>query len=290
MAFQSQTGLIEVAPGAWAVVLSIISPNGGGPNAGFVLAGDHMLVIDSLMSPGTGQQLAEYVRQVTDKSPTYLINTHHHADHIFGNQTFSPPATIIAHENVREVMLSQGEALIESVAERFSRLVPKFEDTIVVAPQITYRDRMTLHFGGRTVELIHPGVAHTHGDTMVYLPDDKLLYAGDILFNHIFPPIVGSSTGWIAVIEEVEAMDVDTIVPGHGYIATKKELGELKQCLIELRSQVKDCFTRGLSVEEATKKIDLPYLQWPHPERLGPDVGLIYKELAKEGLDRLPTT
>jgi len=283
MSFHSQTGLIEVAPGAWAAVMSILSPEGGGPNAGFILAGDYVVVIDSLVSPATGQQLREYVRQVTDKSPAYLINTHHNGDHVFGNQAFSPPATIITHENVRNVLLSQGEATVKDFTERFSHLVPDIKDTTVLPAHITYRDHMTLHLGERTIELIHPGVAHTDGDTMVYLPDRKLVYAGDIFLNHIFPYIFGSSTGWIAALEKLEAMDFDTIVPGHGFIGTKKDLSDLKSCLIELRSQVKECFVRGLSVEEAIKEIDMPYLQWTHAElRLRPDVEIIYEELAKE--------
>ena len=283
MASHSKTGLVEVAPSAWAVIMSVIPPEGGGPNAGFFVAGEQVIVIDSLISPGFGQQLSGYIRQVTDKSPTYLINTHGHGDHVFGNQIFSPPATIIAHEKVRETLLSQGEVMVNSFAERLSGLVPDIKDTNVIAPHITYRHHMTLHLDGRTVELIHPGVAHTDGDTMVYLPDDKLLYAGDILFNHIFPPIFGSSAGWITAIEQIEAMDIDTVVPGHGFIATKKELGDLKRCLIELRSQVKDCFDQGLSAEEATKRVALPYLEWPRAERLPLGVQTIYQELVNDG-------
>jgi len=284
MASYSKTGLVELAPGVFAVIMSIIPPEGGGPNAGFVLAGDQVLVIDSLISPNNGQELLKYLKQVTDKSPNYLINTHNHGDHVFGNQAFSPPAIIIAHEKVREVLLSEGQAQLRSFVERFSTLAPDIKDTKVLAPQITYRDRMKMHFDGRTIELIHPGIAHSHGDTMIYLPDMKVLFAGDILFNHIFPPIFGSSNGWIAAIEQVESMEIETIVPGHGFIATKKELADLKQCLIELRAQVKNCFTRGLSPEQTIKEIDMPFLSWPHNERLGQDVKLIYKELGEESV------
>jgi len=279
MTSDSRTGLVEVAPGAWAVITSLIPPEGGGPNAGFVVAGEQVVVIDSLVSPGFGQQLAGYVRQVTDRPPAYLINTHGHGDHVFGNQAFAPAARIVAQRKVRETLLSQGEAMVKSFAERFADVVPDVKDTRVVPPDITYCRHMTLHFDGRTVELIHPGVAHTDGDTMVYLPEDRLLYAGDLLFNHIFPPIMGSSAGWIAAIEQIEAMDVDTIVPGHGFVSTKKELGDLKQCIVELRHQVKDCYNRDLSAEEAVKQIDLPYLQWPRAERLPLAVQTIYREL-----------
>ena len=81
-------------------------------------------------------------------------------------------------------------------------------------------------------------------------------------------------------------MDIETIIPGHGYIATKKELGDLKQCLIYLRSQVKDCFVRGLSKEQTVNEIDIPCLQWPHPDRLAQGVETIYKELKEEDSEK----
>jgi cyclase len=272
----SETGLLELAPKVFAVITSIIPPEGGGPNAGFVLTGDKVVVVDSLMSPRYGQELLKYLKEVTDKPPTYLINTHNHGDHIFGNQALSPPAIIIGHEKVREFLLSQGQKQLRSFVERFSDLAPDIKETKLLAPQITFKDRLRMHFNGNTIELIHPGVAHSHGDTMIYLPDMKILFAGDILFNKIFPPIFGSSAGWIAAIELVEEMDVETIIPGHGFIATKEDLRNMKQCLVELRSQARECFTRGLSCEQAVNEIDIPFLEWPHNERLTQDVGLIY--------------
>lgn len=279
MPSRPRTGLVELTANAWAVVLSIIPPEGGGPNVGFIMAGDQVLVIDSSMSPSSGRQVANYLRQVTDRPPAYLINTHHHGDHVLGNQAFSPPATIIAHENVRQALLAQGPAIVKSFAERFSDLLPDIKDSTVLPPHITYREHMALHLAGHTIELIHPGLAHTNGDTLVYLPDEKVLFAGDLLFNHIFPPIYGSSAGWISALEQMEAMDIRAVVPGHGAIATKKELGDLRRFLIELRRQVKDCLARRLSPEQATREIDLTCLDWPRSDRLGQDVEVIYGEL-----------
>ncbi|MFW6125799.1 MAG: MBL fold metallo-hydrolase [Chloroflexota bacterium] len=276
----SGTGLIDLGRDTWAVVMSIIPPEGGGPNAGFFLAGDGVVVIDSLVSPNFGQQLLNYVREVTDKPVAYLINTHAHGDHVFGNQALSPPAVVIAHHGARDALVSQGQAMVRSFAERFADAVPDIKETTVIPPTVTYSQHMTLHLGDRTVQLLHLGVAHTEGDTVVYLPEEKLLYAGDLLFNHIFPPIFGSSAGWIAAIEHMEAMDVDTIVPGHGFLATKKDLIELKRCLLALREAVAECFDRGLSAEEATKRIEVPYLQWPRSERLPVAVQTIYRELS----------
>ena len=135
------------------------------------------------------------------------------------------------------------------------------------------------NLGSRTIELIHPGIAHTAGDTMVYLPEDKVLYTGDLLFNHIFPPIFGDSFGWIAAIEQIDGMDIETIVPGHGFVCTKQEIADLKHCLSELCRQVKKCYDRKLDKEEALREISMGiYGNWPHQERLALDVDQLYKE------------
>ena len=163
-------------------------------------------------------------------------------------------------------------------------LAEDLKEARIVLPDITYSNHVTLHFGSRTIELIHPGRAHTTGDTIVYLPEDKVLYAGDLLFNHIFPPVFGDSLGWIAAIEQIEGMAIETIVPGHGFVCTKQEIIDLKYCLTELRKQVKECYDCKLSKEQALSKIDMGvYREWPHQERLTLDVDQLYKEFGGTG-------
>ncbi len=279
MSSQGKTGLQEVASGAWAMIMSIIEPEGGGPNAGFILAGDEVVVIDALISLGAARELLKQIKSVTGKKPTFLINTHEHGDHVLGNQVFAPPAVIIAHENVREMLLRGGRSIIDRFVKMRPALAEDLKEARIVTPEITYRNQMSLYLGGRTIELIHPGKAHTQGDTIVYLPDEKVLYAGDLLFNHIVPPIFGDSAGWIAAIEQIEKMDVKTIVPGHGFVCTKQEITDLKHYLIELRRQVKKCYDRKLTKEKALAEIDMGvYKEWPHQERLALDVEQLYKE------------
>ncbi|MBI4303111.1 MAG: MBL fold metallo-hydrolase [Chloroflexi bacterium] len=279
MVLTGKTGLQEVASGAWAMVTSTIEPEGGGPNAGFILAGDQVVVIDSLISLSGARELHSHIKRVTGREPTYLINTHPHADHIVGNQIFSPPANIIAHESVRQVLLRDGNAIIDRLAQMRPALANDLKAAKVVAPGITFSKRMTLHFDGCTIQLIHPGKAHTIGDTMVYCPEEKLLYSGDLLFNHIIPPIMGDSSGWLAAIEQIEAMDIKAIVPGHGFVCTKQEITDLKHCLIKLRQEVKKCHDQKVSKEKVLAEIDMGiYKQWPHQERLAMDVDQLYKE------------
>ena len=276
---QNKTGLQEVAPGAWAMILSISEPEGGGPNSGFIVAGDEVIVIDSLISLSPARELLSQIRNVTGKKPTFLINTHSHGDHINGNQVFVPPAKIIAHENTREVLVREGHSIIERTAQMRPALAKDLKEAEIIVPDITYRNRMTFYFGGRTIELIHPGKAHTFGDTMVYLPEARVLYAGDLLFNHIFPPIFGDSAGWINALEQMEEMNIKTVVPGHGFVCTKQEITDLKNCLTRLRREAKKCYDRQLSKENALLQIDMGiYRNWPHQERLALDVDQLYKE------------
>jgi cyclase len=283
MVLQRKTGLQEIAPGVWAMILSIIEPEGGGPNSGFIVAGDEVIVVDSLISLGTAREFLGQITSITGREPTFLINTHSHGDHVSGNQIFAPPAKIIAHESVREVLLHEGDSIIERTIQMQPTLAEDLNGAKISVPDITYRAHMTLHFGRLTIELIHPGKAHSLGDTIVYLPEEKILYAGDLLFNHIFPPIFGDSAGWIAAIEQIESMDIEYIVPGHGFICTKQEVTDLKHCLIELREQVKKHHDRNLDKEEALSEIDIgAYRKWPHQERLELDVDQIYREFERE--------
>ena len=284
MVSQNKTGLQQVVPGVWAMILSIIEPEGGGPNSGFIVAGDEVIVIDSLISLGAAKELLGQIKSLTGREPTFLINTHSHGDHVNGNQIFAPPAKILAHESVREVLLREGDSIIERTVQMRPALSEDLKGAKIIVPDITYHARMTLHFGRLTIELIHPGMAHTLGDTMVYLPEEKVLYAGDLLFNHIFPPIFGDSAGWIAAIEQIEGMDIQAIVPGHGFICTKQEITDLKHCLIELREQVRKCYDRKLDKEKALSEIDMGvYRKWPHQERLELDVDQLYKEFESAG-------
>ena len=284
MVSPGRTGLQEVAPGAWAMLTSYIGKEGGGPHAGFILAGDEVIVIDSLVSLASARELLTKIREIAGKEPTFLINTHAHPDHIIGNQILAPPATIIAHEKAREVLLQEGSAIIDGMVKENPALSEDLREARIVLPDITYRSHMTLYFGGRTIELIHPGVSHTAGDTLVYLKEEKVLYAGDLLFNHIVPPVFGDSAGWIAALERIESMDVKVIVPGHGFVCSMQAITELKGYLVRLRQQVKECYDRKLSKEEALAEINMGiYRDWPHQERLMLDVEQLYKEFGNSG-------
>ncbi len=279
MVSQGKTGLQEVAPGIWADILSVIGPEGGGPNAGFILAGDHTIVVDSLISLAAAREMLAGIKKAGGKEPSFLINTHSHSDHIIGNQIFAPPAVIIAQENTREAIMKGGTAGIKRMAEMRPNLAEDLMEATVVVPEITYCDAMSLNFGGRSVKLIHRGPAHTFGDTVVYVPEEQVLFAGDLLFNRIVPPIMGDSANWVRALIWLEGLDIKAVIPGHGNVGTKEDLVEMKKFLQRLRREVKKCYEKEVPQDKTVTEINLgEYRDWPHQERLTMDVAKLYKE------------
>lgn len=279
MVSQGKTGLQEVAPGIWANILSLIAPDGGGPNAGFILAGNNTIIVDSLITLGAAREMLAGIKKAGGKELSFLINTHSHGDHIIGNQIFAPPAIVIAQENTRDAIMREGAAGIKRMVDMRPNLAEDLREARVVVPEITYRDAMTLNFVGRSVELIHLGPAHTLGDTVVYIPEEQVLFAGDLLFNHIVPPIMGDSANWIKAITWLEGLDIKAVIPGHGYVGTKEDLIEMKKFLQRLRREVKKGYDKGLPQDKVVTEINLgKYRDWPHQERLTMDVAKLYRE------------
>jgi cyclase len=282
MVSQEKNILKEVAPGIWALNMSVVSPNGGGPNAGFIIAGDKTIVVDALISLKAARELLGAIKKAGGKSPSFLVLTHSHGDHIIGSQVFSTTATVIAQENCREEIIKNAEAGLKRTKETRSFLfsAEDLEEARVVVPEVTFCDAMSFSFGNRDIELFYPGPAHSTGDTLVYVPDAQVLFAGDLLFNHIIPPIMGDSLNWVRTLQWLEELDIKVIIPGHGVMATKDDLIELRKYLQRLRREVKKCYDRKVPQDKVIPELDLgKYREWPNQDRLVPSVALIYKEL-----------
>jgi cyclase len=168
--------------------------------------------------------------------------------------------------------------------ERLGQIVPHFLGEIasssVLPPNVTFADRMELYLGDRRIELMHLGTGHTVDDVLVYLPDEKLLFAGDVAFHYVTPlAFEGHVSGWIAVADAVAEMDVETIVPGHGPVGDRSDLREMRDYLALLREQARAGWEEGAPAAEVAKRIDLgPYTNWGEPERVLPNVIRLYQE------------
>lgn len=273
------TGSIEVAPGAFA----FIQP-GGATDAGFLIEEEGVIIIDTLMTSSLAEALLHEVRRRTSKPIQFVINTHWHGDHVFGN-AMMPTVPIIAHDTCRDDLLDQWDPHRAFLRD----LYPMVWDDIVglpaTPPNLTFSESLTLHLGTRPIQLKFFGRAHTQGDIAVYLPSEGVLFAGDIAFHKYVPNAKdGFPTDWARVSAKVAALEQDVIVPGHGPIGTRADLVEMHSFLEVVTSQIYQSFEKGLDEAESLKSIDLgTFKSWGRQEdRLPTLVHRTYQEIRGE--------
>ena len=276
-----KTGMREVAPQVFAYVQA--TGETGISNAGLIVGADGAVAVDALMVPSMTRRLVAAIRKTTRKRIGALVNTHHHLDHTGGNRFFRT-ATIIASEKCRAEMAPgfPPVPLLQRFMPRFAREFPLLE---LVLPTVTFADRLVLHDGEHEIHLWHPGTpAHTSGDATVFLPRERVVFAGDLAFHYVTPLAFQGHVGhWIAAAERVLAFEADVIVPGHGPIGGKKDLTLMRDYLTLVRRESKTRFDAGMPAEAAARDIKLGlYASWHEAERLLPNVMRCYQEFRDE--------
>ncbi len=231
----AQTGLTKIADGIYSYVdEKNPSPiTSFGANAGIILGKDGIVVIDTLMSAKDARRFIKDIKTVSDKPVRYVIDTHDHLDHVLGNCEFAKlGAIIVAQADTKAAIVRSGDELLQR-AKYFGLNDDAMSGTTVVAPSLTFTDAMEIDLGDRKVQLIHAGPSHTGGSSIVYVPDTKMLFAGDVLFTNYHPNMRdGDIQGWIKALDRIAAMDVVSIVPGHGPVSSKKDVQDMKEYLI----------------------------------------------------------
>ncbi|QBD80829.1 MBL fold metallo-hydrolase [Ktedonosporobacter rubrisoli] len=228
----SDLTLQELAPGAMAAL-------GGYCNCGLIANRGHALVIDSGICVAEATALYAAARQYQPQGEPTLFNTHHHGDHVFGNQVFAN-GSIIAQQGAREAMARTGEQTLAlwkqdpDVSEMLSDV------TMITLPSITFQESLTIFVGELEVQLLHLGAAHSSSDSVAWLPASRTLFAGDLLFNSSFPgmPPEGDSANWIRVLKRLEQLNPRHVVPGHGPIQPPEALRAQRTWIEELRTRV----------------------------------------------------
>ncbi len=230
----------------------------GSTNSGFIVTEEGVIVIDSQGTRQLAEELKKGIRDVTPKPVIYVVNTHYHGDHTFGNQYFSEARAIIAHENTRLALIERDKAH----KERFKKFFG--EESLfgfnLTPPTLTFTDKLTLWSGGRKLDLIFAGgPAHTDGDIFVYLAAEKILFAGDLLYKGRLPLLSdGDTAGAGSAVVELLNTGAQIYVPGHGPLADKNDAGEYMGYLNDLRAEVKRLMGEGKTLEEVKKEIKLP--------------------------------
>jgi cyclase len=225
-------------------------------NAGIVIGRDGVLVVDTLISAKEGQRFLADIRKVTDKPIKYVVNTHTHLDHALGNCVFAKlGATVISHEADRKYLADNGAGLLQRAAN-YGLKPEDMAGTEIAVPTIAFSDQMLIELGGEEVRLIRTAPSHTAGSLVVYLPAEKILFAGDVLFTDFHPFMAdGDFSGWTRTIDRLLTMDIEKVVPGHGPLSGKKDLREMKEYILLFDKKATELSKSAKDSDEVTAKL-----------------------------------
>ena len=227
----------------------------GRPNAGFVVTSEGVVVIDALASPQQGQQLVNAIRRVTQAPITWLVLTHHHPDHHFGAIVFRRlGAKVIAHPDRRVLASEAGEDALIADWVRVVGLdaMRGFEFADTPDRPVTGVDTLTL--GERTIIISHPGAAHTAGDLMVWLPQERVLFAGDLLVEDGVTMVVDGSSGeLLKALAAIDSLHPRVVVPGHGGIPRDPSqlVARTREYISGLRTEMRAAVEHGVPMNRA---------------------------------------
>jgi cyclase len=274
----------QVAPGVY-FRYSSIGPDGsniafGGSNNIWVVFEDYVAVIDANF-PKEAADVIAAVKKTTNKPIRYVLDTHHHGDHAYGNAVFAKEgASIVAQTNCARWLRLNGAKEFED-AGKGPMGRKDVHDSKLKVPNLVFDDKLVLDDGTQRVEFLFLGHAHTPGDAFAYLPKHKLLCTGDACVNGAYNYMGHSDlASWIRVMERAQQLDVKFVLPGHGPIAGKDLLDKQKRYFVDLRGQVKQGIDAGKTFDDILKGIDMPwYKEWTTVEPTKANVEYAYNEL-----------
>ncbi|MCD9143471.1 MBL fold metallo-hydrolase [Streptomyces albireticuli] len=263
---------VPLAPG----VRAFVQPDGGWclNNAGILTGGGRTALIDTAATERRARLLRDAALAEGAAPPTTVVNTHHHGDHTYGNFVF-PEATVVGHAACRSETLAAGLQL--------HAIWPGVEygDVTVAPPTVTYTEEMTLHLGDTEVRLIHPGPAHTVGDTIAWLPGQGVVFTGDLVFNGGTPfLLMGSLSGSLRSLEILRGLDAGTVVPGHGRVTDPGVYDTLERYFRWVEELARDGRAAGRTPLEVARATDLgEFAALREGERLVANIHRAYAEL-----------
>lgn len=260
--------IVSLSPGVYVALVEPSPPMYVFANALIVLDDEGVTVVDTHQSPAAAEALIDEIRKITDKPVRFVINTHWHGDHVYGNQVYRdqfPDVVFVGHRTIREDMLTLGVSMLteeiaslpagnrrraswlssgvgadgqplsaearETIEYSYSvrsAYLDQLESLELVVPQLTFERELVLHRPGRTIRLLHFGPAHTRGDVVVHLPGSRIVAVGDLLENAF--PYFGNAypAGWARALEALGRLEASLIVPSHGPVQRDGRLLEIE--------------------------------------------------------------
>jgi cyclase len=235
----------KIAPDLYAY----ISENDASANSTFLIGDTGILVVDTGLNVPEGRKLLEEIRKISPLPVRWIVNTHYHPDHRGGNRVVGPDALIISTPYTRGRVRSAVEG---QAVENSQRPPEDYELNEIMDGAIA------LHLGKHEVRVYHPGPAHTLGDLVVYFPGQHAIATGDLFLTNSCPAMDdGDLENWVRALDQILALPVEHVVPGHFELATKKELRHFRDYLAELRDQVDRMYSKGFKLAEVQRGLKL---------------------------------
>lgn len=245
-----EVSFVELAPGAYAYTAE------GDPNTGIVVGDDSVLVVDTQATPIMAQDVIQRIRGVTDKPIKHIVLSHYHAVRVLGASAYGAE-NVIASRNTYDLIVERGQADFDSELGRFPRLFEGVDSVPGLTwPNMVFERELTLFLGKREVQIRHLGKGHTKGDTVVWLPEDRVLYSGDLV-EYGATPYTGDAyhEEWPGTLDAVLALEPERLVPGRGDALTsaadsRAAIEGTRAFLAEMYQSVKAGRAAGKSLAE----------------------------------------
>ena len=273
------TEIVELETGVYARL------HEGLTNAGIIIGDDSVLVIDSLRVPSFARDLIQDVKTITDKPIGFVIDTHSHWDHSWGNEEF-PDATIIGHKNCYAEMIDVewNEEWRKKVVSSNDPWSEEGNLVNITPPNMTFETSMQLYFGGRELDLKYFGRAHTSGDIYIHLPKEKIVFTGDVAQDGGVPYLGDCyPADWPETDNQLASLPIEKFMSGHGPIGDHNALVEAKDFIHTLVDSVKHAIADGQDSFQASKyvinEMSPKYGDWRSFDRIGENLPSVYDKL-----------
>jgi cyclase len=297
-----------LAPGVFA---AIATPTGHGLcNAGIVDLGGQTVVFDSMLTPMAGLDLARAAERLTGRRPDWVVNSHWHGDHIWGNSEFVGAHVVSTHKT-REVVLRKSRAQFAECRREFPkelralerpgspvppaewpRLRGWFEGVVetpashrIVPPDVTFAHELVLEGSRRSLRLISYGGAHSPSDAIAFLPEERILFTGDLIMVGLHPSVSdGWSDRWITMLRRIDRLGPDRLLPGHGPLGSRKDLLVEIEYLRMLERLVAAGIRLGRSrAEICASPIPARFADWKFTIMFPDNLGRVYRFAKPKG-------
>jgi cyclase len=275
--------------------------------------GDQTLVFDPFLTPAAAHDLRLVAESITGKPVSFVVNSHYHNDHIRGNQVFAPGATIISAEWTRNAILEKEQAEIEwekqhapprlaelektyqsaSEEERkellmwigyYRGMIDSHSQLTTTLPTLTFDGKLVLYGAGRTVEVRETGEGHTPSDLVLFLPNEKIVFMGDLIFVERHPWLGdGFPDKWKETLQQINDWSITTVVPGHGPVSGSEQLLTMAGYLAEFIGLAKAAIDNGETEDElARQTLPQRYDHWWYGRFVAPNLRFLYRSLSKQ--------